>query len=51
MQIESKNTKKILIVGGGFGGIRTALDLSKKNIKDTRIIKHILNTILHFIVL
>jgi NADH dehydrogenase len=38
MQIESKNTKKILIVGGGFGGIRTALDLSKKNIKDTRII-------------
>ncbi len=29
--------KRVVIVGGGFGGIRTALDLSKKNIKDLKI--------------
>lgn len=30
-------THKILIVGGGFTGIRTALDLSKKKLKNTEI--------------
>jgi NADH dehydrogenase len=31
-------TKKIVIVGGGFGGIRCALDLAKKSPKDAKII-------------
>lgn len=30
--------KKIVIVGGGFGGIRCALDLAKKAPKDTKIV-------------
>lgn len=29
--------KKILIVGGGFAGVRTALDLAKRNLPDTDI--------------
>ncbi len=29
--------KRIIIVGGGFGGIKTALELSKKNIPETQI--------------
>lgn len=29
--------KRIVIVGGGFGGIKTALELSKKNLADTTI--------------
>ncbi len=29
--------KRILIVGGGFGGVRTALDLAKKNLPNTKI--------------
>ena len=29
--------KRIVIVGGGFGGIKTALELSKKNLSDTTI--------------
>lgn len=32
-----KKFKNIVIVGGGFAGIRCALDLSKKKIKNTRI--------------
>lgn len=30
--------KRILIIGGGFGGIRTALDLAKQNIPNTEIL-------------
>lgn len=30
--------KKIVIVGGGFGGVRTALDLVKQNIPNTKVI-------------
>lgn len=30
--------KRILILGGGFGGVRTALDLAKQNLKDTEIL-------------
>lgn len=30
--------KRILIIGGGFGGIRTALDLAKRNIPNTEIL-------------
>jgi len=30
--------RKIVIIGGGFGGIRAALDLTKRNIPDTKII-------------
>src|SRR3990167_2117200 len=29
--------KRIVIVGGGFGGIKSALELSKKNLTDTQI--------------
>ena len=29
--------KRILIVGGGFGGIKAGLELSKKNLTDTTI--------------
>ena len=29
--------KRILILGGGFGGVRAALDLAKQNLKDVRI--------------
>ena len=34
----TQKLKKIVIVGGGFGGIRCALDLLKKNIPQTKII-------------
>jgi NADH dehydrogenase len=30
--------KRILILGGGFGGVRTALELAKKNLPDTEIL-------------
>lgn len=30
--------KRILILGGGFGGVRTALDLARQNIPDTEIL-------------
>ncbi len=30
--------KRIVIAGGGFGGVRTALELSKKNLPNTKII-------------
>jgi NADH dehydrogenase len=30
--------KRILIVGGGFGGVRVALDLAKQNLPNTRIV-------------
>ena len=30
--------KRILILGGGFGGVRTALDLAKQDIPDTEIV-------------
>lgn len=33
-----ENQQKIIVVGGGFAGIRCALDLSKKNLKNTKII-------------
>lgn len=36
--MDSQIPKKIVVVGGGFGGIRTALDLSKKNLPNTKII-------------
>ncbi|MFZ5424584.1 MAG: NAD(P)/FAD-dependent oxidoreductase [Patescibacteria group bacterium] len=32
------NTKKVIIVGGGFGGIKCALDLSSKHLSNTKII-------------
>lgn len=34
----ARQKKKIVIVGGGFGGIRCALDLAKKNLKDAKIV-------------
>lgn len=33
-----REAKKVVIVGGGFGGIRTALDLAKKNLPKAKII-------------
>lgn len=36
--IEAMQETKILILGGGFGGIRTALDLSKKKLPNTKIV-------------
>jgi NADH:ubiquinone reductase (H+-translocating) len=33
----SQGNKKILIIGGGFAGIRVALDLSKKHLKNVKI--------------
>ncbi len=39
MQTNQDNSteKKIFIIGGGFGGIQTAISLAKKNIQNTRI--------------
>ena len=36
--METNGNKKILIIGGGFGGIRCALDLAERNIPNTKII-------------
>ncbi len=33
-----ENSKKIVIVGGGFGGIRAVLDLAKKQLPNAKII-------------
>ena len=35
--LSMSDIKRILIIGGGFGGIRCALDLAKKNIPNTKI--------------
>lgn len=40
------NLKKIVIVGGGFGGIRAALDLAKKQLPNVKII--LISDKLHF---
>ncbi|MEK7612523.1 MAG: NAD(P)/FAD-dependent oxidoreductase [Patescibacteria group bacterium] len=36
--MDLQENKKILIIGGGFGGIRAALDLAKENLSGTKII-------------
>src|SRR4051812_41762146 len=37
MQSSSLEETRVLILGGGFGGIRTALDLSRKKLQGTKI--------------
>ncbi len=37
LPVSSADIKKILIVGGGFGGVRAALDLSKKKLPNVQI--------------
>jgi len=38
MKLTTKNEKRIVIVGGGFGGIRCALDVAKKKLPNTKIL-------------